>query len=173
MKANTLLNARLFAVSFAALLISLVNTTATSLSQTVELYRVPDATPQQLESIPKNLARWHMGATLVLIENGQFQRLQVPDVAYYDESVFLSDNAALTYKIASGRHDYIIDLGQFMRVSRFFMNNESATGSVTLKSSDTLEQINSSKWIPLGQPFNFSKGAIPAINFSEIETRYL
>ncbi|MEM7792755.1 MAG: hypothetical protein AAF546_15220, partial [Verrucomicrobiota bacterium] len=41
------------------------------------------------------------------------------------------------------------------------------------KSSDTLEQINSSKWIPLGQPFNFSKGAIPAINFSEIETRYL
>ncbi|MEM8867378.1 MAG: hypothetical protein AAGC73_03840 [Verrucomicrobiota bacterium] len=142
-------------------------------TRAIDLYRVPEATPQQLERIPKNLARWHMGATLILTENGQFQRVQVPDVAYYDESIFLSDNSALTYKIATGQHNYIIDLGQFMRLSRFFMNNESAAGTITLKSSDTLEPVNSAKWVPLNQPVSFSKGVIPSVSFSEIETRYL
>lgn len=104
-------------------------------AKAVDLYRIPEATAEVLEKIPKNLARWHMGATLVLIKEEQFQRIQIPDVGYFDESIFLSDNSALTYTIGEGTHDYIIDLGQFMRVSRFFINNQSATGSFALFSS--------------------------------------
>ena len=142
-------------------------------SDTVDLYRVPEATPEMLERIPKNLARWHMGATLVLVKEDQFQRIQVPDVGYFDESVFLSDNSALTYNIDVGQHDYIIDLGQFMRVSRFFLNNQSAAGTFELMSSDTLEDVDSRFWVKLSDPIDFEKGVIPSVTFPEVETRYI
>ncbi len=114
-----------------------------------------------------------MGATLVLVKDEQFQRIQVPDVGYFDESIFLSDNSALTYPISNGQHDYIVDLGQFMRVSRFFLSNESAAGTLQLMSSDTLEPLDSGKWVPLTQPVAFQKGAIPSATFPEVETRYI
>jgi len=139
----------------------------------VDRYRVPDASESQLDAIPKNLARWHMGASLILTENDQFQRIQVPDVGFFDESVFLSDNSALTFSISRGEHNYIIDFGQFMTVSRFFLMNESAAGSLQLLSCDTLEPVNSEKWRPLTTVVEFDKGVIPSIAFSEVETRYV
>ncbi len=114
-----------------------------------------------------------MGATLVLIKDDQFQRIQVPDVGYFDESVFLSDNSALTYNIEAGQHDYIIDLGQFMRISRFFLNNQSAAGSFELLTCDTLEEIDSRFWVKLGDEVAFEKGVIPSVSFPEVETRYI
>jgi hypothetical protein len=146
---------------------------ATHVTQSVDLYRIPEATPESLETIPKNLARWHMGATLVLVKEDQFQRIQVPDVGYFDESVFLSDNSALSYNIEEGTHNYIIDLGQFMRVSRFFMNNQSAIGSFELFSSDTLEAIGSRFWVKLTDTVGFEKGVVPSVTFPEVETRYI
>lgn len=142
-------------------------------SDTVDLYRVPEPTTQQLDRIPKNLARWHMGATLILIKDKQFQRIQVPDVGYFEESIFLSDNSALTYRIKTGKHDYIIDLGQFMRVSRFFLNNQSASGDFQLLKSDTLEGIESSAWIPFTKKVDFKSGVIPSVEFPEVEARYI
>lgn len=135
--------------------------------------RLPEPSPRDLERVSKNLARWHMGATLVLVKDKQFQRVQVPDVGYFEESVFLSDNSALTYKIAQGNHDFIIDLGQFMRVSRFFLNNQSAGGYFSLAAADTLEPIENSQWVKLIQKVEFSKGVIPSATFPEIETRYI
>ncbi|WP_269525661.1 hypothetical protein [Coraliomargarita parva] len=139
----------------------------------IDLYRVPEPTVRELEQIPKNLARWHMGATLVLIKDEQFQRIQVPDVGYFEESVFLSDNSALTYAITRGQHDYIIDMGQFMTISRFFLNNQSAGGSFQLMSCDTLEPLESGKWVKVTDPVSFAKGVLPSITFPEVETRYL
>lgn len=142
-------------------------------SATVDLYRIPEPTPQQLDKIPKNLARWHMGATLILVQDDQLQRIQVPDVAYFEESIFLSDNSALTYTIENGQHDYIIDLGQFMRVSRFFLNNQSASGDFQLLKSDTLEDVESNAWIPLTKKVDFDSGELPSVNFPEAETRFI
>ncbi len=139
----------------------------------VDLYRIPEPTQRDLARIPKNLARWHMGASLVLVKDDQFQRVQVSDVGYFQESVFLSDNPALTYRIEQGPHDYIIDLGRFMRVSRFFLNNQSAEGDFTLYASDTLEDTNSGKWMTLTRPLHFTQGVIPAASFPEVETRYI
>lgn len=142
-------------------------------SATVDLYRIAEPTVEELERIPKNLARWHMGATLILVKDEQFQRIQVPDVGYFEESIFLSDNSALTYTIENGRHDYIVDLGQFMRVSRFFLNNQSASGDFQLLKSDTLEDVESNAWIPLTKEVEFKSGAIPSVNFPEVETRFI
>ena len=142
-------------------------------SPTVDLYRIPEPTTEQLDKIPKNLARWHMGATLILVQDDQFQRIQVPDVGYFEESIFLSDNSALTYTIENGRHDYIIDLGQFMRISRFFLNNQSASGDFQLLKSDTLEDVESQAWIPLTKKVDFKGGEIPSVTFPEVETRFI
>lgn len=142
-------------------------------SATVDLYRIPEPTPEQLDKIPKNLARWHMGATLILVKDDQLQRIQVPDVGYFEESIFLSDNSALTYTIEDGQHDYIIDLGQFMRISRFFLNNQSASGDFQLLKSDTLEDVENQTWIPLTEEIDFKSGEIPSVKFPEVETRYL
>ncbi|PXA05523.1 hypothetical protein DDZ13_01230 [Coraliomargarita sinensis] len=142
-------------------------------SATVDLYRIPEPTTEELERIPKNLARWHMGATLILVKDDQFQRIQVPDVGYFEESIFLSDNSALTYTIENGRHDYIIDLGQFMRVSRFFLNNQSASGDFQLFKSDTLEDVESDAWIALTKEIDFKSGELPSVTFPEVETRFI
>ncbi len=174
MRTITLLPSRVIkTLLLAGVALSSYNATHAESTRTVDLYRIPEATPEALEKIPKNLARWHMGATLVLIKDEQFQRIQVPDVGYFDESVFLSDNSALTYNIEEGQHDYIIDLGQFMRVSRFFMNNQSASGTFELLASDTLEELNSRFWVKLSAPVPFEKGVIPSVSFAEVETRYI
>lgn len=174
MKTFKLLPSKIFSgILLVGAVFSTNSTAIAKSSDTVDLYRVPEATPEALEKIPKNLARWHMGASLVLIKDGQFQRIQVPDVGYFEESVFLSDNSALTYNIEEGQHNYIIDLGQFMQISRFFLNNQSAAGSFELASSDTLEEIDSRFWVKLSDTVEFEKGVIPSITFPEVETRYI
>ncbi|WP_206753283.1 hypothetical protein [Lentimonas sp. CC10] len=158
---------------FAGVALALNITAQAQPAPPIDLYRVPAPSEQRLQRIQKNLARWHMGATLVLVKDEQFLRIQVPDVGYFDESVLLSDNSALTYTIPQGQHDYIIDLGQFMKVSRFFFNNESASGTMQIMSSNTLDPLNSGKWVTLTQPVSFSEGVIPSASFAEVDTRYL
>ena len=162
------------AAAFALAALALPADSADAAETSVDLYRVPEPARSDLAKIPKNLARWHMGANLILVENNdQFQRIQVPDVGFFEESVFLSDNSALTYDIERGQHDFIIDLGQFMRVSRFFLNNESAEGSFKLLSSDTLEPLKSGKWVPLTQSVDFDTETVPSVTFPEVETRFI
>lgn len=136
----------------------------------IKLYRAPQ---DNAERIPENLARWHMGASIILTENDQFQHIHVPDVGFFDESVFLSDNSALTFSISRGEHNYIIDFGQFMTISRFFLTNKSAAGSLQLLSSDTLEPVDNKKWQPLTKVVEFVKGVLPSVAFAEAETRYM
>lgn len=156
-----------------ALLLTTASLLAAQNTPYIDLYRVPDATEADLERIPKNLARWHMGASLVLEQDEQFQQIQVPDVGFFDESVFLSDNSALTYEIRQGTHNYIVDLGQFTQISRFYLTNESASGSFQLFSSDTLEPTSSNKWRKLSNPVEFHDGVMPSTRFPEIETRFV
>ncbi len=158
---------------YAGVALALNITTQAQPAPPIDLYRVPAPSEQRLQRIQKNLARWHMGATLVLVKDEQFLRIQVPDVGYFDESVLLSDNSALTYTIPQGQHDYVIDLGRFMKVSRFFFNNESATGTMEIMSSDTLDPLASGKWVKLTQPVPFNEGVIPSATFAEVDTRYL
>jgi hypothetical protein len=161
------------ALLFAGVAFTLNLTTQAQTAPSIDLYRIPEANERQLQRIAKNLARWHMGATLVLVKDEQFLRIQVPDVGYFDESVLLSDNSALTYTIPQGEHDYIIDLGQFMTISRFFFNNESASGTMQIMSSDALDPLDSGKWVQLTKPVAFKQGVIPSATFADIETRYL
>ncbi|MFT5837234.1 MAG: hypothetical protein ACI9ZV_000738 [Candidatus Azotimanducaceae bacterium] len=174
MRTTTLLPSRVIkALLLAGVTLSSYNASHAELTETDDLYRIIESTPQTLEKTPINLARWHMGATLVLVKDDQFQRIEVPDVGYFDEAVFLSDNSSLTYNIEKGQHDYIIDLGQSMSVSRFFLNNQSAVGTFELSTSDTLEDLDSRFWVELSNPVVFEKGVIPSVSFPEVKTRYI
>jgi hypothetical protein len=128
---------------------------------------------QAQSDAPLNLARWHRGASLILVNEGQFQRIKISEVQKFTESVLLSDNSALTYEISKGPHDYIIDLGASIRISRFFFNNESAEGTLQLMSANFLAPLESGEWVKLTKPIAFIEGVLPSVNFIEIETRYL
>ncbi|WPJ94301.1 hypothetical protein SH580_12730 [Coraliomargarita algicola] len=141
--------------------------------QRVASYQSLETSSKTRSKAPRNLTRWHMGARLILVQNGKFQPIDVSEVSQYDEAVFLSDNSALSYNISAGPHDYIVDLGKFVRVSRFFLNNQSAAGTFKVLVSDTLEDLKSDTWLQLSNDIAFEKGVIPSVTFPEIEIRYI
>lgn len=131
----------------------------------------PDVIGPEVQS--KSLARWHGGATLIIVENGKLQRVQLSDVGYFEESVFLSENPALTHTLPTGKYSYIIDLGEVSRLSRFSLNNQSASGKFKLYAADALEEPGSASWKPLTKPIKFQSGTIPAVRFDAMEARYI
>ena len=122
---------------------------------------------------PIKLARWHRGASLVLTQGADFQRVTMSTIANYEASILLSSNSALSYKIQSGTHDFIIDLGSPLPVSRFYQNNQSAGGALSLLASNTLEAVDSEQWMPLSKSVSFTSGVIPSVSFPESTTRYI
>lgn len=143
----------------------------------VDLYRIPEPDQSVLKKIPKNLARWHMGANLIIVDNEnddpRLLRVQIPDAGSFAESILLSDNAALTFDIKQGNHDFIIDFGRFATLSRAVLNNKDAAGQFELFSSDRLAAPKSRKWDRVSQPVSFNSGEIPEARFPETETRFL
>ena len=142
-------------------------------SQAIHSYKAHGATASKRQTPPKNWARWYLGASLILVENGEFQHIPVSEVSHFDQAVLLSDNSALSYNISEDQHDFIIDLGKSVRISRFFLNNKDAAGTFQLFACNTLEEIESQSWLKIGEQVVFERGVIPSITFAAVETRYL
>lgn len=121
----------------------------------------------------QNLARWNMGAKLILVEDGHFQYISVSDIGDFNESIFLSSNAGLSFQITEGSHNYIIDLGKTARLSCFGLKNRSAKGSFELFTATRLDQLDSPIWHKLEEATAIIPGVLPAITFPEIKARYL
>lgn len=156
-----------------AVIASLVGVSHATPIECTALHGVNQATLHKNHCSPINLARWHRGASLVLVKKEGLQRITMPEIADYEESILLSSNSALAYKISSGTHDFIIDLGGPMHVSRVFVNNQSASGQLSLLASNTLENVDNEKWKPLSPSIAFSSGVIPSVTFPETKTRYM
>ncbi|MGJ8640771.1 MAG: hypothetical protein ACSHYA_15385 [Opitutaceae bacterium] len=138
-----------------------------------KVHKVDSAQLNKSFSTPTNLARWHRGATLVLTSENSFRRITMPEIADFEQSVLLSSNSALSYKLPPGEHDFIIDLGAPKSLSRFFVNNHSAGGTFKLKTSNTLEPIGEDHWAPVTGSISFNKGVIPSVSFDETKARYI
>ncbi|HAV12943.1 MAG TPA: hypothetical protein DCX06_05545 [Opitutae bacterium] len=162
--------ARLFSFAASALLLSSTTTIRIEAKVITESTTVSNnVSTDQLV----NVARWHYGSTLVLPINNEFQRITTSEIQNFEEAVFLSSNTVISYKINQGKHRYIIDFGAITPISRFFINNHTASGTLALAHCDTLEAIDSDHWNPLALPLNFGNGVIPSITFNETHTRYL
>jgi len=141
---------------------------------TREIIQIEKPHREQLQLLPKNLSRWHMGARLLIPDNnGGFTPRQFKDQNDFAEATFLKDDETEGVPLERGIHDYVIDLNNFVSVSRFSSPSFEASGRLTLRTSDTLRDLNENQWIQLGRDISFKPGDIVDLRFPLTDTRYL
>jgi hypothetical protein len=132
--------------------------------------------PVQAVSTPKNLARQHLGANL-LIYNNTSQTYEPTEAA----AAWLDDDIATGWPALTGKQDYLLALPQPELVNNFAISAKSATGTVTLYAGDESAAPGASSWtvlekdVPiasinekLGQPFGrFAKYILIETNLSD------
>ncbi len=113
----------------------------------VELKQLPPMDEALLSQMPKNLARWHMEAELIILDqSGRMTTMSVDHSSVLPEAVLLSDDETLTYRMTRGSHSFIVDLGEFYPINRSFFLNYEGQGSVSIAVSETLSPIKSRRW---------------------------
>lgn len=132
-----------------------------------------DAHQLRLKSIPKNVARWHMGAGLYRKHgNEDLIAINIENHEDYKESSLLGDDESVPYLLPNGNSSIIIDAGDYYSFNNFFFINYTARGQITIKSSNKLHKIDSKRWINLGSSKLEEKTPVN-INFPLIEARYV
>lgn len=125
---------------------------------------------------PKNLARQHLGANLLIY---------TPSSQTYDPTeaaaAWLDDDVATGWPALTGKQDYLLALPEPELVNNFFISARSATGTVTLYAGDEAAPPGSSSWtllekdVPIesinekmGKPFGrFAKYLLIETNLSD------
>jgi len=108
------------------------------------LMQIQDPSPEQLELLPKNLARWHLGAQLLLPKkSGGFEVYKPSQQDDFPSGILLQDDETAGVALEAGKHNFVIDLGRFQTVGRFSSTSFGATGSLVLRTSDTLQDLTS------------------------------
>ncbi len=125
---------------------------------------------------PKNLARQHLGANL-LIYNASSQTYEPTEAA----AAWLDDDIATGWPALTGPQDYLLALPEPSLVNNFFISARSATGTVTLYAGDESAPPGSKSWtllekdVPIetinekmGKPFGrFAKYILIETNLTE------
>ena len=125
---------------------------------------------------PKNLARQHLGANL-LIYNAANQTYAPTEAA----AAWLDDDIATGWPALTGKQDYLLALPEPALVNNFSISAKSATGTVTLYAGDEAAAPGAASWtllekdVPiasinekLGKPFGrFAKYILIESNLSE------
>ena len=125
---------------------------------------------------PKNLARQHLGANL-LIYNETSQTYAPTEAA----AAWLDDDIATGWPALTGRQDYLLALPEPALVNNFSISARSATGTVTLYAGDEAAPPGAKSWTllakdtpvqaindKLGKPFGrFAKYVLIETNLTE------
>ena len=93
---------------------------------------------------PKNLARQHLGANLLLF-NATSQTYQPTEAA----AAWLDDDIATGWPAQVGKQDYLLALPEPALVNNFAISAKSATGTVTLYGGDEAAPPGSKSWTVL------------------------
>lgn len=140
----------------------------------MELLRISRPSSEAMELIPKNLTRWHIGTRLLLPNaSGGFDAFNFEQQTAVPEAAFLSDDETEGVELEAGVHDIIVDLGDFLSVSRFFCLSFGAGGDVRLRASEILEPLDSENWVPLGRTVPFQPDSAIDLRFPLADTRFL
>lgn len=136
--------------------------------------QIQDPSSEQLQLLPKNLARWHLGARLLLPgSTGGFEVIPPSAQDRIPEGILLQDDETAGVSLDSGSHHFVIDLGRFHNVGRFMSMSFGATGRLKLSASDTLQDLTSPDWVQLGREVPFQMNDIIDFRFPLTDTRYL
>jgi hypothetical protein len=95
---------------------------------------------------PKNLARQHLGANLMIF-NETSQAYEPTEAA----AAWLDDDIATGWPAMTGKQDYLLALSEPQLVNNFCISARSATGSVTLYAGDEVAPPGAASWTPLAK----------------------
>jgi hypothetical protein len=139
----------------------------------IELMRISEPSSEELGLLPKNLARWHLGVRMLIPGEDEYQVLTAESHALSPLGKFLDDDETEVVELDAGSHDLVVDLGDFLSVSRFFCMSFSASGRVSLFGSLNLMDIDSDGWVPLGRTLPFTAESTVDLRFPLMDVRFL
>ena len=121
-----------------------------------------DPTARQVQIYPKNLARQHLGANL-LIFNPKNQAYVPTEAA----AAWLDDDASTGWPALPGKQHYLLALPEPQFISNFSLSSQPANGTVTLYSGDEPAVPGAKSWSALTSPT-----AISAINDKKLASPF-
>lgn len=134
------------------------------------LQPVPAIGPEALALIPKNVARWHMGASLTLSDG---QTIHPQSARRFPEGALLADDDTLTYELGPGTTEFIIELGDFHRLSRMGFMSQGASGTVSISTSAVKLDAGSAQWQQGAAAQSFSAGQALSVEFAEADAKFV
>ena len=140
------------------------------------LHERPAATVEQKRMLPKNLARWHMGTTLITTDdnaNGVGTEWALPSGPKQTFGILLSDDETESMDLEIGTHAYIFNFQGPELIDRFFTKSFGAGGKIRLLGSDSLDALNSDSWRPLGRKKTLDAGEFLEHQFVPSEYQYI
>lgn len=143
-------------------------------TEDIQLNQVPPPTTRDLLMVPKNLARWHMGAALFIANNGPLQPFNWRDADDgQSPGLLMGDDPSAELDLTPDVYKFVIELNDYYLVRRFTFKNFNAQGSVQVYTSDSLANANSQAWTPLADPVAFSEEGYVSVRFDEVDTKHL
>ncbi|MGE9295978.1 MAG: hypothetical protein ACQKBV_06805, partial [Puniceicoccales bacterium] len=140
----------------------------------VSLLEVPEPTQEELLDTRKNLARWHLGATMYdATENFLSPVTWAETDSTESMGALMTDDPTARYAVDTGKYRFAIDLGDFFLIERFNFKNFTVQGSVQLFYSDTLNPPTGNKWKKATAPIALTKEEVISPKFNAFEARYL
>jgi hypothetical protein len=134
------------------------------------LQPVPPIGNEALASVPKNVARWHMGASLTLSDGQSIHR---QSAKRYAEGALLADDDTLSYELGTGRTEFIIELGDFHQLSRMGFMSQGAAGSVSIYTSPVKLESGSSQWQQAANGQAFDESQPLSVDFAETDAKFV
>lgn len=116
-------------------------TAAAQAADTVDPSGAQAASAASTESMPKNLARQHLGANL-LIYTPADQTYAPTEAA----AAWLDDDIATGWPALTGKQDYLLALPQPELVNNFMISERNAAGTVTLYAGDEAAPPGAKSW---------------------------
>ena len=153
---------------------SLWNSQAFAQSSQFELLKIEPPSGDQLSLLPKNLTRWHLGVRLILPnDEGAFDVFDYEQQRAVPKGAFLSDDETEGVQLETGQHDVIVDLGDFLAISRFYCLSFGAEGILELRVAETLQSLDSPEWFQLGRTVPFQQDSTIDLRFPLADVRYI
>ncbi|MGB0370844.1 MAG: hypothetical protein ACPGN3_05785 [Opitutales bacterium] len=144
--------------------------------QSTVLRERPEVTIDRKRELPKNLARWHMGTTLIeTSEKGQEIGAEwaLPSGPKQNFGSFLSDDETESVFLEEGRQVYIVNFQGPELVDRFFTKSFGGVAKIQLLGSESVQGIRSKKWKPLGRKQKIHANEFLEIRFTPSEVQYI
>ncbi|WP_309398701.1 hypothetical protein [Cerasicoccus maritimus] len=149
-------------------------TTESTATEDISLIEVPQATQEELLDKQKNLARWHMGATLYDASEDFLNPITWQEADSTETiGVLMLDDPTGAFHVKPGEYRFVVDLNDFFTVTRFNFKNFTAKGSVQLFYSRSLEAPDASAWKSAAEPDAFTRNQVVSPKFLPFEARYI